>query len=330
MPTGRETSWTCNCHQLLNRTFALLFLLGLASIPSGAETVLSSGIHESGSGSDDERRPAVACEKVKRHIAKQGETLEGVARAFGLTVEELEAANPGFIPLRARRFRDLHHVGGNNPGLDVMNLSEGQIINVPGDWDSLEASSDEPDATVYLNPSSLLTAAALKIIVPSLSVARAKELVPHLNTAMAQGSISTLKRKAAFLAQVAYESWSFKHMEEQSDGKKYEGRKDLGNTQKGDGPRFKGRGLIQITGRKNYTLCSKALGIDFVSHPEWASQLTNAAKIAAWYWTHCNLNPLADKGNFDAITKAINGGYNGKADRDIFFGRAKKAFGIKG
>ncbi len=165
----------------------------------------------------------------------------------------------------------------------------------------------------------------LQKIVPGLSAQRAAEVAPHLNRAMAEAGIDNPKRKAAFIAQLAHESGGFKYMEEIASGKAYEGRRDLGNTQPGDGERFKGRGFIQVTGRANYTAASKALGEDFVKHPERAGTLENAARIAAWYWNSRGLNEKADRGDFDGITKSINGGYNGKADRDRYYARALDA-----
>lgn len=165
----------------------------------------------------------------------------------------------------------------------------------------------------------------LQKIVPGLSAQRAAEVAPHLNRAMAEAGIDNPQRKAAFIAQLAHESGGFKHMEEIASGRAYEGRRDLGNTQPGDGERFKGRGFIQVTGRANYAAASKALGEDFVKHPERAGTLENAARIAAWYWNSRGLNEKADRGNFDGITKAINGGYNGKADRDRYYARALDA-----
>lgn len=165
----------------------------------------------------------------------------------------------------------------------------------------------------------------LQKVVPGLSAERAREVAPHLNRAMAEAGIDNPKRKAAFIAQLAHESGGFKHMEEIASGRQYEGRRDLGNTQPGDGERFKGRGFIQVTGRANYAAASKALGEDFVKHPERAGTLENAARVAAWYWNSRGLNEKADRGDFDGITKSINGGYNGKADRDRYYARALDA-----
>lgn len=135
--------------------------------------------------------------------------------------------------------------------------------------------------------------------------------------------INTPMRAAAFLAQIGHESGSFRYTEEIASGSAYEGRKSLGNTQPGDGIRFKGRGLIQITGRANYTQISKAMDADFVNNPQLLSTPDRATSSACWWWRDRGLNELADRQiNFRQITKIINGGYNGLADREAIYKRA--------
>lgn len=155
-----------------------------------------------------------------------------------------------------------------------------------------------------------------------LSAQRAAEVAPHLNRAMAEANIDTPKKKAAFVAQLMHESGGFKYNEEIASGRAYEGRRDLGNTQPGDGTKYKGRGFIQLTGRANYEAAGKALGLDLVNNPGLAAKDENAARVAAWYWNSRGLSAKAEAGNFDAVTKGINGGYNGKADRDRLYGNA--------
>jgi predicted chitinase len=169
-----------------------------------------------------------------------------------------------------------------------------------------------------------VTPQQLQAVVPSLSASKAAEVAPHVNRAMAEAGIDSPARKAAFIAQIAHESGGFDHNEEIASGRDYEGRRDLGNTQPGDGERFKGRGYIQLTGRANYAAAGKALGLDLVGHPDLAARPENAARVAAWYWNSRGLNGLADRGDFDGITNRINGGFNGKADRDQYFGRAQR------
>lgn len=148
--------------------------------------------------------------------------------------------------------------------------------------------------------------------------------LPHLNTVFASHHIDTPLRVAAFLAQLIHESGSFKYVLELADGKAYENRKDLGNVCKGDGVRYKGRGLIQVTGRANYQCCGLALGLDLLTKPELLEQPLPAVLSAAWFWTTHDCNALADKGEFNAITRIINGGYNGMNERLKLYNQAKK------
>ena len=144
---------------------------------------------------------------------------------------------------------------------------------------------------------------------------RAAVFLDSLNAAMEEFSINTPLRQAAFLAQIAHESGSLRYVKELATGSAYENRKDLGNIKAGDGPSFKGRGLIQITGRTNYENVGIALGLDCVNHPELLESRANACRSAAWWWKEHGLNELADVGEFCKITRRINGGYNGEAER---------------
>lgn len=152
--------------------------------------------------------------------------------------------------------------------------------------------------------------------------------VPALNTAMNRYGIVGTVRAAAFIAQVGHESGQLRYVREiwgptaQQAG--YEGRADLGNTVKGDGPKYRGRGLIQITGRANYAACGEALGLDLIGNPELLELPQHAAMSAAWFWSMKGLNTLADQGDFTKITRRINGGLNGLEDRLQLWGRAKK------
>lgn len=150
-----------------------------------------------------------------------------------------------------------------------------------------------------------------------------------LTKAMEKYEINTPRRQAAFLAQLAHESGSLRYVEEIASGEAYEGRKDLGNIHPGDGKRFKGRGLIQITGRSNYKDVSEELKYDFVSNPEALEKPGAASFSAAWFWFSRHLNRLADIDAFEKITKRINGGLNGYKDRLEHYERAKKALGVE-
>ena len=149
--------------------------------------------------------------------------------------------------------------------------------------------------------------------------AQAGVFVSALNTAMQHYQIVGAKRAAAFIAQIGHESAQLNYVREiwgpTSAQIKYEGRADLGNAVAGDGSRFRGCGLIQITGRANYAACGEALGIDLINQPEMLEQPQYACLSAAWFWATKGLNTLADAGDFEKITRRINGGLNGQADR---------------
>ncbi len=164
-------------------------------------------------------------------------------------------------------------------------------------------------------------------IIPRCPRLRAAGLLPYLELACAEFEINTPKRLAAFLAQLAHESASFRHFEELATGDAYEGRADLGNTEPGDGRRFKGRGPIQLTGRTNYRKAGAALGLDLERNPRRASDADVGFRVAGWFWKSRGLNALADAGLFDTITKRINGGYNGKPERDAFHATARRVLG---
>lgn len=158
--------------------------------------------------------------------------------------------------------------------------------------------------------------------------ARAATYAGPLTAAMQEFGIDTPKRKAAFLAQVCHESGSLRYTLELADGKAYEGRLALGNTQPGDGPRYKGRGLIQITGRANYERCGKALGLDLIANPELLEGPIQASRSTAWFWSSNGLNNFADTDAFGTLTKRINGGFNGLDDRIKHWLVARKALGV--
>lgn len=153
--------------------------------------------------------------------------------------------------------------------------------------------------------------------------------VEPINLTLVRYEITTRLRIAALLAQVGHESGGLRYVREiwgpTPAQQRYEGRADLGNTQPGDGKRYMGRGLIQITGRANYADVGHALGIDAVDAPEVLESPLYAALSAGWYWHTRMLNPLADTGDMAAITRRINGGYNGLQDRMARYERALKA-----
>ncbi len=150
--------------------------------------------------------------------------------------------------------------------------------------------------------------------------------------AMSEYGIDSPKRMAAFLAQCGHETGGLQWMHElwgpTEDQLGYEGRKDLGNTQPGDGQRFMGRGWIMVTGRANYTDVGGALCIDCVNRPDLLEAPEFAPLVGAWWWKTRGLNELADAGNFTQITRVINGGTNGLADRLTRWAKAKQTLGV--
>ncbi len=153
-----------------------------------------------------------------------------------------------------------------------------------------------------------------------------------LSLACERYEINTPARLAAFLAQIGHESgklqWTRELWGPTGPQSRYDGRDDLGNAEPGDGYRYRGRGLIQITGRAGYRAASDALGHDFVVDPDALERAPWAAISAAWWWHAHGCNELADAGEFDRITRTINGGTNGADNRRRLWVRAKAALGV--
>jgi putative chitinase len=185
---------------------------------------------------------------------------------------------------------------------------------------------------------SLITLDELRKLMPTLSLAKAGEYLPHLESALEEFEITSKPRRCAFLAQLAHESSQLKYFEEiwgpTAAQKKYEGRLDLGNTEPGDGYRFRGRGPIQLTGRTNYRKFGRSLDLALVVKPELVAQPQHAFRVAGLFWKLHGLNELADaltmQGDaldrkiFTTITRRINGGTNGLTDRLNYFRVAKQ------
>ena len=176
--------------------------------------------------------------------------------------------------------------------------------------------------------------------------------VSVLNTAMNHYQIVGLKRVAAFVGQVGHESGHLARLVENLSYSADALRKTwpcrfnaelattvarkpeqianiaygnrMGNTAPGEGWKYRGRGLIQITGKNNYRACGEALGLDLTAQPELLENPQHACMSAAWFWATNGLNTSADAGKFDAITQRINGGQTGAADRQALYARALK------
>jgi putative chitinase len=161
---------------------------------------------------------------------------------------------------------------------------------------------------------------------------RAQTFLPIIERASLDFDINTPARMAAFLAQVGHESGGLHWLTElwgpTAAQARYEGRAYLGNTQVGDGFKYRGRGLIQITGRANYQRVSDALATDFIGDPDQLAQPEYAARSAMWFWAWHGLNELADTGDFEKITRIINGGTNGLTQRLALYEQAKDALEV--
>lgn len=162
--------------------------------------------------------------------------------------------------------------------------------------------------------------------------ALAAKYLGALTDAMLACGIHTPVRQAAFLAQIGHESQGLLYAREiwgpTPAQQRYEGRVDLGNVQPGDGRRYLGRGFVQVTGRANYRRAGVALGLPLETRPELLELPQHAARSAGWFWESHGLNALADAGDFVRITKIINGGTNGLAERQALWARAKEALNV--
>lgn len=178
----------------------------------------------------------------------------------------------------------------------------------------------------------MITLTQLQQILPNAR-AQAGVFILALNAAMLHRHITGPKRMAAFIAQVGHESGELRYVRELG-GEHYLSKYDtgtlaarLGNTPDadGDGQKYRGRGLIQITGRRNYLACSRALfGDERLLHfPELLEQPQWAAESAAWFWHSNGLNELADQDQFTTITRRINGGLNGLEHRQQLWEKAR-------
>lgn len=180
----------------------------------------------------------------------------------------------------------------------------------------------------------MITKAQLRRIAPYADDDIITDLEVYFNKYLEQYGINTYLRLCHFIAQAAHESDSFKTLEEYASGSAYEGRKDLGNTKTGDGKRFKGRGIFQLTGRANYTEMSDKLGMDLVGDPELAAEPEVSVLTALEFWNGRGLSKFADQDDVLTISKRINGVNrktglpNGLEDRKKYLARAKKELSV--
>lgn len=204
----------------------------------------------------------------------------------------------------------------------------------------------------------LITGSQLSAALPSAKKDSIDLYKGPLNTAMEEFGITTKPRIAAFLAQIGHESASLSKVVESTYYKDparllaifpmdfddledargyvrnpencanriYANQNWNGDEASGDGLKYRGRVLIQVTGRVNYKECGEGIGVDLIEVPELLEEPLQACRSAAWFWKSRGCNELADTGNFGAITKKINGGYNGQKERITLYASAKKAF----
>jgi putative chitinase len=195
--------------------------------------------------------------------------------------------------------------------------------------DKVEPSVLEQFADIWRTPDrELLTPSQLFNICDSTSVKILNPLCAELNRSFRTFKVDTKLRIAHFIAQAAHESDGFRTFREYASGEEYEGREDLGNTQPGDGVRFAGKGIFQITGRYNVEECGKALAVDLIANPELLAELPLCVESAFWYWNTRDLSRYADADDIEAITRRINGGLNGFEQRKEYLARAKAELGI--
>lgn len=170
----------------------------------------------------------------------------------------------------------------------------------------------------------MITREMIKKIAPNSKEEIVGPLVGYLNKHMPKYEVNTYLRVCHFLAQAAHEAASFRTLEEYASGAAYENRKDLGNVNKGDGIRYKGRGIFQLTGRANYRRIGQLIGFDLENNPELAESPEVSVLTALEYWKSRGLNAFADADNVERITRLINGGLNGFEDRKQYLAKCKQ------
>jgi len=172
----------------------------------------------------------------------------------------------------------------------------------------------------------LITLDELRALTPRLTEEQRRTYLPHLVRALAKWEITTLPRLAAALGQWLHESWQFSALQEIApDVARYAANAGLGNSSAHAAKKFIGRGATMLTGEANYKRAAAALGVDLVGKPELAADPRYTFDVAGWFWrkgTSADLNALADAGEFEAITRRINGGTNGAEDRRRYHAQA--------
>lgn len=179
-----------------------------------------------------------------------------------------------------------------------------------------------------------ITLDQLNAIFPAAAKAgRNAKFLDGINKTIIEQNLNTVNRIAGYLSQIGVESEELLYTKELGNNayfNKYDIQfapkkaAELGNTSPGDGAKYKGRGLIQVTGKTNYTACGKALGLDLLNHPELLEQPVYAAESAGWYWGSRNINAAADADDIVKITKLVNGGTMHLDRRKAYYAKAKE------
>lgn len=270
---------------------------------------------------------------------QSGDTLGGISKKFFGT---------------SKKYKE---IAAANSITDYNKISVGQVLVIPQE-ESKQATETKSQPVSQSSSKSELTEEQLQEIAPNAKSQNIKRYLSPLNTILAEFDISTALRKAHFIAQIAHESGAFRYdtenlnysakalravfgkyfpneesaeeyarQPERIANRVYANRMNNGNEASGDGWRYRGRGLIQLTGKENYTKCGSGIGIDLVNSPEELAENPDiAVKASCWYWDSRNLNKYADQDDIKAVTKRINGGYNGLEDRKEYLERAKVVF----
>ena len=250
---------------------------------------------------------------------------------------EIKRGSKGFYVKLWQTFLNSHGYNVGNPDGDFGKNTEAATIKfqtekgLTADGVVGENMWNEAIAAGLIIPESKgITFDQLKSIMKGAKDSDIETFLEPIKKVMDKYEINTPLRIAHFLAQVGHESGSLRYKQEIASGAAYEGRRDLGNTMPGDGRKFKGHGLIQITGRANHKSYADYVGDpDLVEHPErMGTEPEHSAGAAGWYWMTRKLNPYADNDDILTITKRINGGINGLADRKDYLARAKRALSI--
>ncbi|MFD2695857.1 LysM peptidoglycan-binding domain-containing protein, partial [Sporolactobacillus shoreicorticis] len=243
--------------------------------------------------------------KTTTYTVKSGDNLSSIAQKFGMTLSEITALNNISDPNK---------------------IQIGQVLKVYDNGSSGGDGSDSGNGDGGSSVTRVTESQLNKIGWSSSNLSKA--ILDDLNSCLERYSITTKSRLCHFISQCSHESGAGKWTKELASGEAYEGRTDLGNTQPGDGPKFKGAGYIQLTGRSNYTKFANSIGdpeiinqgCDYVADKyPWTS--------AGFWWHSNNMNALCDTNpSVEAVTKRVNGGYNGLEDRRMYYNRCVQVF----